>query len=494
MSFHRCKPKKIGLGVVTLLALILGTNMACGAEDKSQPAKQTRYLLFQIFTYDTINSGAQNFFPPQLQIEPTVDEIISRIGEKGNRQNRLGICLGPLYLSQTDDEVREIIRKGFSIARKKDVAIAFHLDDQMFWDKNVGLRSKDNVEWTDWSGKCSTGRRLEWGGAPMKAPPQLCLNSKSLRNVVTARGQVIGKEISRQLDQLKIDRKEDLFAGVIAGWETQIGRDFDTNHPTGFHALANRGFSAGKLPQLPSLELASVIKEFIDCWSTNLIAAGVPRGKVFSHIAVSPSGATAPGAGNAESVGFATFDVAFGKSYQPGFSTYPDGDTIEHIQYEVRIQGSPSWSSSEGSNVVPSGDPGERSMESYLGKMFNHGAVIVNIFGWGIGGEAGREKNHFQFAGENNDAIESYRKFLRGLVLLEWPRTESQNSQANQMRAKLDRIQKLVPAWAQKTRRPEVAQKMMTIVQEAIKSNRIKDANIAADKLLQMLTQSSSSP
>ena len=30
-------------------------------------------------------------------------------------------------------------------------------------------------------------------------------------------------------------------------------------------------------------------------------------------------------------------------------------------------------------------------VETYLAKMFNHGATLVNIFSWGIGGEANKK-------------------------------------------------------------------------------------------------------
>ena len=48
--------------------------------------------------------------------------------------------------------------------------------------------------------------------------------------------------------------------------------------------------------------------------------------------------------------------------------------------------------------------PGEPTMETYLGRMFNHGAVMVNVFSWGIGGEAMRN-NFFRQATENPEAL-----------------------------------------------------------------------------------------
>jgi hypothetical protein len=48
-------------------------------------------------------------------------------------------------------------------------------------------------------------------------------------------------------------------------------------------------------------------------------------------------------------------------------------------------------------------------MEDYLARMFNHGATLTNVFGWGVGDSA----NLFCRAAESADSIAAYRKFLR---------------------------------------------------------------------------------
>lgn len=50
------------------------------------------------------------------------------------------------------------------------------------------------------------------------------------------------------------------------------------------------------------------------------------------------------------------------------------------------------------------------NMETYLARMFNHGATLVNIFGWGIGDK----DNPFRMATEGADSIAAYQKFLKG--------------------------------------------------------------------------------
>jgi hypothetical protein len=99
-----------------------------------------------------------------------------------------------------------------------------------------------------------TGRRLDWSSKPTKIMPQLCINSVAVKAVVSKRAALLGREIAKGLDKLRAAHKDDLYLGVIARSETQIGRDFDTGKYLGFCALTNAGFSATG-PVLGSLEL-----------------------------------------------------------------------------------------------------------------------------------------------------------------------------------------------------------------------------------------------
>jgi hypothetical protein len=51
------------------------------------------------------------------------------------------------------------------------------------------------------------------------------------------------------------------------------------------------------------------------------------------------------------------------------------------------------------------------TMETYLARCFNHGATLVNVFGWGIGGTIAPD-NPFRVAAEEPAALDAYRKFL----------------------------------------------------------------------------------
>ena len=85
-------------------------------------------------------------------------------------------------------------------------------------------------------------------------------------------------------------------------------------------------------------------------------------------------------------------------------------------------------------------------METYLARIFNHGGVMVNVFSWGIGGEAHRN-NFVRRATENPEAMTAYARFLRDEPLIE---TAPTGFSAAACQDKMHRIPKNLPDWVQK--------------------------------------------
>ena len=373
---------------LTTSILLLGVvatacSKAPAAEPKVAEAAETRYLTFQLMTGLPGYAGPPpmpgRFALSKSQLEAFVREVVKAIGATGDARHKLGFAVGPLCFDMPDQETRQFIRDSFAVARENDVAVAFHIDDSMSWGRRKDLLSNpDNIETADWKQQPSTGRRADWGPEPTRFPPQMCFNSPAIVAAVKDRAGLIGAEIERELAALKSQGKEHLFAGVIAGWETQIGRDFETGRPLGYRALLHRGFSESHPPRDADLERVRVVKEFMELWANSLHAGGVPRQRIFCHIAFTDQGLRKPDAKEsyAVKVNFAPPEVAFSPAYRPGFSTYPEGATFKEIYGVLAKHGSPGWISAEGVNVSPTSMPGEPTMETYLGRMFNHGAVL----------------------------------------------------------------------------------------------------------------------
>ncbi|MHC5540744.1 hypothetical protein ACYOEI_21195, partial [Singulisphaera rosea] len=228
-----------------MIASVCGKASLAGAE--LGDAAETKYLTFQVMTGLPGYAG-----PPPMpgrsslnkaQLQAFVREVVKAIGTTGDARHKLGFAVGPLCFDMPDDETRQFLRDSFAVARENDVAVAFHIDDSMIWGRRQDLLSNpDNIETADWTQQPNRGRRADWGPDPTKFPPQMCFNSPAIVAAVKVRAGLIGAEISREFAALKSQGKAHLFAGVIAGWETQIGRDFETGRPLGYRALLHRGF------------------------------------------------------------------------------------------------------------------------------------------------------------------------------------------------------------------------------------------------------------
>jgi hypothetical protein len=470
--------------------------IACTEARAKEPAAtdvgETRYVHFQLMTGLHGYAGPQpapgHFALSKAQLEAFVHDVKSTIGTTGDARRKLGFTIGPLCFDIPDDETRQFICDAFAVARENDVSVAFHIDDSILWSERKDLMSNpDNIETADWKQIPNTGRRADWGPQPTRFPPQMCYNSPEIVAAVKKRAALIGAEVKKELDALKLLGKQHLFANVMTGWETRIGRDFDTGRSLGFRALSHRGFSEENPPKDPDRERVEVVKEFITLWANNLHAGGIPREKIFCHIAFTSQGLRTADAKEsyAAIVEFSVPDVAFSSAYRPGFSTYPEGATFKEIYAALARHGSPSWISGEGVNVSPSSMPGEANMETYLGRMFNHGALLVNIFSWGIGGPAMRD-NFFRKATENPEALAAYAKFLRGGTMVE---TASTGFSAARLQEKMHRIQKEFPAWIQKSGQQAKAAPLMQKLSTLMKDKKWRELDQVADDVLSMISQ-----
>ncbi len=417
MNRRACGGRLAGLLFVTILA----SARATAGED-------ARYLAFQLFTgsFDSIQLR-QSIPPLNAQLAEVVDGLVRAVGTTGSKDRHLGFIIGPISFDNSDDDVRRLIQQAFRLAREKEIAVGFHIDDSMFWGRLTHLNAPENLERASWAGAANTGRRLDWSSKPLKIMPQLCLNSPAVLAEAGRRAAVIGEEIKKGLKTLSKAGKEELLLGVIAGWETQIGRDFESGRPLGYCALSNQGFGPKNLPKDIDAAREAAVQGYVGYWATELARAGVPERRIYSHIAfisramfdIARRFDPNRRAGTySETAGFTPPSVAFGKSHYPGFSTYPQAGHLEDLREELKRRGNPPWASSEGTAIDPGeaerGSPG-LSMEAYLGNLFNHGARVVNIFGWGVGDL----NNPFRRVAENPGALAAYRKFLAGESLAE---------------------------------------------------------------------------
>ena len=96
----------------------------------------------------------------------------------------------------------------------------------------------------------------------------------------------------------------------------------------------------------------------------------------------------------------------YGDSPQGRGTSYFDAFSLEFAKH------SGSWAEAEGTNLGPGTT---LNWENYLGKIFNHGGSMANLFGGFMGGTAG----DYGKSTESDEAIAAYQKFLKGEKLQE---------------------------------------------------------------------------
>ena len=237
-------------------------------------------------------------------------------------------------------------------------------------------------------------------------------------------------------------------------------------------------------------ELEQVVQQFISLWTQGLADAGLPSHKIYSHTAFASRRVFEAGQPQSLSYSqtnhFAPPSVAFGTSHLPGFSTYPQPGLYEQIYDELSRHDHPAWASSEGTNLQLGSAPGQSGMgmETYLARMFNHGATLVTIFSWGVGGEENKNMD-FRVVTEGEEARGAYRKFLRGRPLAEVVSPIS--SYLELLPPKIRRIQKELPAWVQQTGSQAQAETLLQRLDKALKANNFTEAEKVADEILDLL-------
>ncbi len=476
-------------------------------DDPNLPINSTqtnpKYLLFQ-------KTGASPMVPAgnpvgtetKAQVAAQVGEIVTALGGNvGDHVNtQLGFTAQIMPFDLTDDQIRTLIANSFAVAEEKNIAVAFHIDDSMFWNRRSDLWSdKHNVEWTDWSGTSPAHRIIGWVPAGQEAlAPPMCYNSPAIIAETTRLARdVIGKEIKKNVDRLDTVGKGYLFAGVITGWETRLqddsGKSADDSEPRlGYCALKNLGYSASIPPANIDTALKQVVADWIVLWTKNIAAAGIPTTKIYTHIGVTPETSTELPADKLQRFVYknAPPEVAFNQYSRPGFSTYGfSPGKLSALYSLLAAKGSPPWGISEGTNVkladsfiggtIASG----YTMEQYLAGAFNHGAVYVNLFGWST-----TDTSDFAKSTTGTEAIAAYKKFLSGERLVEGSNATVPPPSGNDLYSKVQKIQTILPNWLpQHPDQYSTIQSLMTKLNDFIQAGNTAQAEKVADEVLKIV-------
>ena len=388
-----CKVRAVSVLVLALVVSV--ATGACAADERAAavarqpnsavPTGETRYLIFAIETERLYEASDRDTF---ALIDERVGKLIERIGTVGNDDVKLGFSfLIPVWMidSAYPGRVQAVVRDAFRVARARNIAVHFSIETHYLWETRRDLwQDKSNIEWIDWDRTPAPHRYLDWG-SPMKLAPHMCYNCPKIRAEVSRLvSKVVGPAIRDGLAEVPAG----LFAGVTVGSEPSLDdyTDVDRINPRlarlmereraaktrlGYNALTQAGYSKNNPPADFHEALAKINQEFIALWAKSFVDAGIPKNRLYTHVAAAAHGTPM------EKFLNAPLWVAFNDHSRPGFTTYPDGalkDDFAIIYRELERHGNPPWGGTEanpvaGNHLVP--------MREYLARHFEHGATII---------------------------------------------------------------------------------------------------------------------
>ena len=476
-------------------------NGACSAND----ANDIEYLIF----WPPLPGArsADNF-------EASIRNFAANLGTTGDGKTRqLGFGNDiPIFISD-ESKIAQVIKANFDMARRTNVAVHFNVDDHIKWDERPDLwnwydtakrgynpNNKKNVEWYDWEGTPSKRRYFTPEAVPSSSP-HMCYNSpviqKEISRIVS---QIVGPALREEINKLKQEKKEYLFAGITVGAEAgfddysinpaqlaangfpvsliekMMDEDKAPHSRVGYCSLTNAGYNKTHPPADINAALADVNQKFIEFWDKQFLAAGIPRSRIYTHVA-----ASSPQDHNNN----APIRIVFNRCARPGWTTYPLG-TLENgfqpLYDELAKHGNPTWGGVE-ANAVFSNPNARASWETYLAWHYNHGAKLVGI---NIGASDQSLMSKLSKNAFGEEAMAAYRKFLNGKTLRE-QRLPVSTFSTKRLKEKIDSIQLKAPAWAQRTGRTDLFRVLMMKLDASIKGNRLEDADKTADEILNLI-------
>jgi hypothetical protein len=255
--------------------------------------------------------------------------------------------------------------------------------------------------------------------------------------------KVVAPALRKEIDALRQEQKEYLFAGISVGAEAGIDdysvlaktpqapsgadpmqmaaakmfgqaaalmdEDKAPRRTLGYCALTNAGYSKTKLPTNIDRALAEVNRSFIEFWDKQFVDSGIPSSRIYTHVAASPP---------QDEHNNAPLNIVFNVYSRPGWTTYPIGtlaNTFRPLYDELSKHGNPAWGGVEANNAA-FGNPNPPGWEQYLAWHYNHGAKLVAI---NVGASDQSLMLSLSKGAYGEDAMSAYKKFLTGGKLTE---------------------------------------------------------------------------
>jgi hypothetical protein len=401
------------------------------------------------------------FWPPLPgttdNYEARIKDFAAKLGTTGDDKTRqLGFGIFIPVWAGNPSAITRAIKGGFDLAKRTNVAVHFNVDDHIEWDERPDLwnwydpskpgfnpENRKNVEWYDWEGVANKRRYLTPAGAPSQTP-HMCYGSPAVQKEISRIvSQIVGPALKVEINELKKENKEYLFAGITVGAEAgfddysrlpgllvrlllqarglvdpmasqmalllglaerMMDEDKAPHSQVGYCSLTNAGYSRSHPAADINVALTDINRKFIEFWDKQFFEADIPCSRIYTHVAASVlQSDNAP------------LSIVFNPYARPGWTTYPQSileNGFQPLYAELAKHGNPAWGGVEANNFSNPKAPWEK----YLAWHYNHGAKLVGI---SIGAADQSLMSALSKSATGDEAIAAYQKFLRGGILLE---------------------------------------------------------------------------
>ncbi|MEO5648991.1 MAG: hypothetical protein ABIR03_03590 [Ginsengibacter sp.] len=324
---------------------------------------------------------------------------------------------GPMLLTQSVEEMQSQVNKAFDAAEKYNVPVYFQLDDCNNYTTSFGsgssLKFYDNPNWVEWTSFPQAGEN--WGGQSYGRTPYFwfnwgnwmhaesfpCFQSPGFRDFIVSRlKEGVLNPLNKRYQKLKEENRAYLFAGIAVGWETHIPDyspsnsilSIDSDHlpvnilkgdqMTTWEA-AKFGYNSLKILGYDKYDLNvlyTVIHDYTELLSKTAYESGISRNKIFTHIVGLMS--ANPGLKTTFAPPIWT---AVNEYSTPGFTMSPISCpyNIQTLTNEIK-KADPAQKNfvlAEGYSL--GADQNFKQADEYFSSMFDNGALLVAVFGWG---------------------------------------------------------------------------------------------------------------
>ncbi|MHB1454673.1 MAG: hypothetical protein ACYCYM_12080 [Saccharofermentanales bacterium] len=413
------------LSLLLLAAIVSGNLISCTkmpeGTDVPGSDRKIQYMMF-MFSNKHIDE-IEDYLPEMKQLYGEIDP-------ESDRMYSFGV-VGPMLLTQSIEQMQQVINTGFDYALTYDIPVYFQLDDVTNYSKYYGSGAEtrfyehpEMCEWIQfpekgekWGGQNDYGKLpafwFNWG-IWMRSPAFPNLASPEFKALIADNLQKgVLEPIHKRYEELQRKGKTHLFAGMAIGWETHIPDYSDnntilgldkTNPPSdtitgetmeqweyaqyGYAALHTLGYDQGKLEAEATRNgksaqaymktlLYDVIHDFSEFMAKQAFDSGLPRHKIFTHMVSLSTSLIVQSTFNPPTW------CAVNPYSTPGFTMSPvtcpyDMPTLK----DDILSADPAMNNFGCVEGYAAGLKDEEKADEYLHDMFSNGALMVAVFSY----------------------------------------------------------------------------------------------------------------